>query len=85
MIDLLKQAIAEVEERKLKEGNGVLCLSRKVGEAVVLRMPDKRTITVKVYEIRGWNKVRLAFDAPDDVTIHRDSVQQRIDSGEVRA
>jgi carbon storage regulator CsrA len=44
----------------------MLVLSRKVGEKVVIG----GGITVTVVSVIG-NKVRLAFDAPDQVRIHR--------------
>lgn len=44
----------------------MLVLSRKIGQEVVL---DGR-IRVSVLEVRG-NRVRLGFNAPDDVNIQR--------------
>jgi len=44
----------------------MLVLSRKLGEKVVIG----NGITVTVVEVKG-NRVRLAFDAPDDVRILR--------------
>lgn len=44
----------------------MLVLSRKPGEKLVIG----NDITVKVVEIKG-NRVRLGFDAPDDVRILR--------------
>ena len=44
----------------------MLVLSRKPGEKVVL----SNSITVTVVEVKG-NRVRLAFDAPDQVHILR--------------
>jgi carbon storage regulator len=51
----------------------MLVLSRKEGEKIIVG----DTIKVTVLEIRG-NKVRLGFDAPDDVQIYRDEVAQKI-------
>ena len=42
----------------------MLVLSRKVGEKIVIG----NNITVSVVEVKG-NRVRLAFDAPNDVCI----------------
>ena len=47
----------------------MLVLSRKVDEDVII---DDR-ITVRVIEIRG-DKVRLGFDAPSGIPIHRREV-----------
>ena len=51
----------------------MLVLSRKSGEAI--HVGDK--IVVKIVKISG-NTVRLAFDAPPEVTIHRGEVRERI-------
>jgi len=51
----------------------MLVLSRKRGERIVIG-PN---IELTVVDIRG-NKVRLAVDAPRDVSIHRQEVYQRI-------
>ena len=51
----------------------MLVLSRKRGERIVIG-PN---IELSVVDIRG-NKVRLAFDAPRDVSIHRQEIYRRI-------
>ena len=51
----------------------MLVLCRKRGERVVIGS----NIELTVVDIRG-NKVRLAVDAPRDVSIHRQEVYQRI-------
>ena len=56
----------------------MLVLSRKQGEQLVI---DGR-ITITVVEIRG-DKVRLAFDAPGEVAIHRQEVWQRIQASQL--
>jgi len=56
-----------------QEENAMLVLSRKRGERIVIG-PN---IELAVVDIRG-NKVRLAVDAPRDVSIHRQEVYQRI-------
>lgn len=50
-----------------------LVLTRKLEESIVIG----GSIVVKVVEIRGDN-VRLAIDAPREVTIHRSEVQAAI-------
>lgn len=54
----------------------MLVLSRHVGEKV--RIGNE--VTVMVVELRG-DKVRLAFDAPPDVAIHREEVWLKIKKG----
>lgn len=53
----------------------MLALSRKVGEAVYI---DGGRIIVRVVMIKG-NRVRLLFQAPDEMPIHREEVQLDID------
>ena len=51
----------------------MLVLSRKMNECIVIN----DDITITVVEIRG-DKVRLGFDAPKEVTIHRLEVYEAI-------
>jgi len=51
----------------------MLVLSRKYGERI--RISD--TVTLTVLEVRGGT-VRLGFEAPADVPIHREEVYLRI-------
>lgn len=55
----------------------MLVLSRKEDEAVVF---PALGITVKVIDIRGTT-VRLGFEAPRDIRIHRGEVQLAIEAG----
>ena len=52
----------------------MLVLSRKPGESVVIG----NGITVTVVAVEG-GRVRLGFDAPSEVPIHRTEVHQRIE------
>lgn len=52
----------------------MLVLTRKIGEKVIIG----GNITVTVVETKG-NKVRLAFEAPDDVRIMRSELIDRLD------
>ena len=52
----------------------MLVLSRKVNEEIII----DGHIRVLVIEIRG-DKCRLGIIAPDDVSVHRHEVQERID------
>ena len=53
----------------------MLVLSRKRGEQILIG-PN---IELTVVDI-GENKVRLAFDAPRDVSIHREEIYRRIEN-----
>jgi carbon storage regulator len=56
-----------------KEENSMLILTRKAGESVVIG--DDIFCTVLGYRD---GEVRLAFDAPRSVSVHRDEIQRRI-------
>jgi carbon storage regulator len=51
----------------------MLVLSRKPNESIVIR----DDIVITVIDVRG-DKVRLGFDAPKDVPIHRQEVYEAI-------
>lgn len=51
----------------------MLVLSRKTNETIVIDGRIRITIVKS-----GGSTVRLGIDAPQDVTIHREEVQQRI-------
>jgi carbon storage regulator len=51
----------------------MLVLSRRTGEGAVIA----ERIHVVVLSVRG-NRVKLGFEGPLDVSIHREEVQQRI-------
>jgi len=53
----------------------VLILTRKPRESVVIQLPDGRRVTVVLMDVhRTGQRVRLGFDAPADVKIHRDEL-----------
>jgi carbon storage regulator len=56
----------------------MLVLTRKVGESLVI--PDCGLI-ITVLSIKGNNAVRLGFEAPSGLAIHRQEVFNRINSG----
>jgi carbon storage regulator len=58
----------------------MLILSRKVGEAVVL---DEKTI-VRIIDI-SKGVVRIGFDAPDDVLILREELEEEIKQANIEA
>ncbi|MBK5004107.1 carbon storage regulator CsrA [Pseudomonas sp. S32] len=53
----------------------MLILTRKVGETIVIN----DTIRVTVLQVKG-GQVRLGIEAPKDVSVHRQEIQERIDS-----
>lgn len=62
----------------------MLVLSRGKDEQVIIRMPTGETIKVGIGKIHG-NRVRLYFEAPAAITIHRQEVWDRLhgdDGGE---
>jgi carbon storage regulator len=64
----------------------MLVLSRKKDEGIVITVPpsDQPTrIRVLQAEIRG-DKSRIGIAAPPEVAIHRDEVQQAIESEQLR-
>jgi len=58
----------------------MLVLSRKPGESVVIG----DNVTVTVLSISG-KQVRIGIEAPEDVSVHREEVQKRIDQEQKEA
>jgi carbon storage regulator len=59
----------------------MLILTRRVGEHLVIQLPDARTIEVTILGVRG-NQVRVGTTAPKDITIHRSEIFERIQRGQ---
>ena len=55
----------------------MLVLTRRKGETIVI----DGDIKVTILSVSG-NQVRMGFDAPKEVEIHRLEVQEKIDNGE---
>ena len=51
----------------------MLILTRRIGETIVIN----DNITVTVLGVKG-NQVRLGFNAPDEVSIHRKEIYEKI-------
>ena len=56
-----------------REGDTMLVLTRKVGEAITVG----EEITIRVLEVKG-GLIKLGIDAPKHVTVHRQEVLLRI-------
>ena len=59
----------------------MLVLTVVSGSGLTMTLDNGERVRVKIVRVNG-NKVRLGIDAPPDVDINRDSVQERIDNGE---
>jgi carbon storage regulator CsrA len=59
----------------------MLVLSVVSGSGLTMTLSDGERVRVKIVRVNG-SKVRIGIDAPPDVQINRDDVQQRIDNGE---
>jgi carbon storage regulator len=59
----------------------MLVLSRREREDIIVTTADGTRVRIAVIEIRH-DRVRLGFEAPDDTTINRLELQERIDAGE---
>jgi carbon storage regulator len=62
----------------------MLALNRYEGESIdIAGGAAAGGITVKIVAVMG-SKVRLAIDAPKDISVHRSEVQDRVDRNEPR-
>jgi carbon storage regulator len=57
----------------------MLILSRRIGETIVI---DGRKIRVTLLGIKG-GQARIGVDAPREMTVHREEVQNRIERDKV--
>ena len=64
---------APVGNQWIKECRGVLVLTRRVGESVMIG----DDVSVKVLGVKG-NQVRVGIDAPKHVAVHREEIYERI-------
>lgn len=56
-----------------------LVLTRNVDERVVVTLPDGRRMYVTLVAIRTGERAKLGFNAPSDVQIQREEIQDQID------
>ena len=55
-----------------------ICLSRKVGQRIILTLPDGRRVEVEVVPNKGRRDLtRLRFTAPADVGVWREEIAPR--------
>ena len=59
----------------------MLILSRKQRQRVIVTVPGRKPIIVEVIDIRG-DKVRLGFEADQEVVIHREEIQHENEARE---
>ena len=57
----------------------MLVLSRYVGEKIIVTSPDGTQITIKLFDI-SKTKCRIGIAAPTSWTVHREEIQNAIDS-----
>lgn len=51
----------------------MLILTRRIGESIIIG----DNVTVYIYGVKG-NQVRLGITAPDDVSVHREEIYEKI-------
>ena len=55
----------------------MLILTRRVGETIIIETPAGELIQVAVLGVKG-NQVRIGTEAPDDISIVRDELLERL-------
>ena len=53
----------------------MLILTRRPGESLIIKLPTSEKITVTVLGVKG-NQVRIGTDAPENITILREELQE---------
>lgn len=63
----------------------MLVITRSFKQTCVITVPPSDTATrIKVGVYSAHSGVRLGFDAPDEVVIHRDKIQDQVDKERAR-
>ena len=57
----------------------MLLLTRRVGESILIKLPTGEQIQVAVLGIKG-NQVRIGTDAPDDISIVREELLDKVEN-----
>jgi sRNA-binding carbon storage regulator CsrA len=60
----------------------MLVLDQEKDAPVILTLPDGRRCKVVVIRVKNTHKVKIGYDFPEDVKIHRRVVQDLIDQKE---
>lgn len=55
----------------------MLILTRRIGETLVIVLPDDRTVEINICGVKG-NQVRCGITADKDIQVHREEIYQRI-------
>lgn len=58
----------------------MLVLSRHRDESIIIPVPGGPRLRITVIDIRG-DKVRIGVEAPPDVPVNREEIQEQIDAG----
>ena len=61
----------------------MLILARKNGEAIIIN-GNIRIVIVEVADPRHPNYCKVGIEAPRNISVHREEVQERINNGEPR-
>ena len=59
----------------------MLILTRRPGETLIIELPTGERIEVTVLEVKG-NQVRIGTDAPDEFSIVRDELLEKLPAEE---
>ena len=59
----------------------MLILTRRPGETLIIELPTGERIEVTVLEVKG-NQVRIGTDAPDDISILREELLEKLPAEE---
>jgi carbon storage regulator len=73
MLNGVRNSLTHLEANTKRKGNTMLILTRRVGESLIIG----DDVVVNVLGVKG-NQVRIVVDAPQDVTVHREEIYDRI-------
>jgi carbon storage regulator CsrA len=58
--------------------NAMMCVSREVGQAIRIGLPDDEEVLVTVRRISDAGEVEFGFEAPRTITLYRGEVWEAI-------